>query len=215
MRQAFILLLCLISLQSIAQNQRIKVGFQYTQDNISGENFVSDNDNSVGERIFRDEYNYSIGFTTTLLTNSNFSFKSGLLYSNKDLKSIYLCPSCLSIGIPTPDFIKQRFISVPIQLNFRAKEYRISPVFEAGLISNFGLSEGVEFSRDNFLEASFSLGMAYAISESFDIQLSYFNRSAISAIYDSSVGKEPSDPEYKPNRLKTEGFSVNVLYSFN
>jgi len=215
MRYFFFTIIIFISLQSYAQQNRIKLGFQFSQDNISGDGNLKAGPDFTFNRIERDEFNFSTGLTIALLTNSNFSFQSGLIYSQKDFASSFYCPSCfyrLSIYLPPSIDIKNRFISVPFLVRFDAGGKKLNPFVEAGINNNFLLNDG-DFNKTKpaFMETVIGLGLGYNIGKKLGVELKYNYRSALTVVYKDLEAWEDDDNN-DPNKFKTNSFQLGLSY---
>lgn len=220
MKHIFTLALLITVLQIQAQTPGIKLGVQFTQDNISGNGFVSaEAGGYFVNRIDRDKSNFSLGLTAQFLTNSSFSFESGLLYAQKDFSSTYSCPNCLYmylssffIYLPQPVDIKSRFITVPFLVRYDLYGKKLSPIFEAGISNNFLVNDG-DFDRTKsaYMEGVLGLGLAYKLNKTLSAELKYNYRRALSSVYDTT--DMPYSTDEDPNKQRTQSFQFAISYS--
>ena len=215
MRILIFLGLILISIRLHAQGPHIKLGIEFSTDDITGERFIAQQTNGFDYTIIREETNYNFGLTTTISTQSKFSAQTGLMYSNKDFKNYEVCPACLSIIFPSPELIEQRFLTIPFILNYSFSESKLRPYLQAGIVNNLGLSKDSDFTKMNLMEGQLGFGMAYAISPRVDLSVAYRYRTALSEVYNyQKINTQPSE-DYDPNSYQTRSFSIGLNYSIN
>lgn len=212
------LFILIISLHIQAQTPGVKLGVQFTQDNISGNGFVAAEPSYFANRIDRDKFNFSMGFTAQFLTNSSFSFESGLLYSQKDFSSTYSCPNCLYMYLssyiiaPQPVDIKNRFISIPFLVRYDLYGKKLSPIFEAGINNNFLVNDGdFERTKSAYMEGVLGLGLAYKFNKILSAELKYNYRKALTSVYDDTDMTYFIDED--PNKQRTQSLQFTISYS--
>ena len=217
MRNHLLTLFLFVSVLSQAQQNKIALGFQLSRDKISGEGTLIGQSEFYYDRIKRDEFNFSTGLTARFLTNSDFSFQSGLYYSQKDFAASYDCPQCqyflwLTIAIPEPVDIKSRYLTVPFIVRYNPSRKKFSPVLEAGLTNNFLISDGdFDYTKPAFMEGVVGLGFNYQLNQKWSLELKYNYRTSLTAIYKGQQKWQFTD-ENDPNRLKTNSFQFGLSY---
>lgn len=213
-------LIFLLALQIQAQTPGIKLGVQFTQDNISGNGFVSaEAGGYFVNRIDRDKSNFSMGFTAQFLTNNSFSFESGLSYSQKDFSSTFSCPNCLymylssfSIYLPQPEDVKNRLISIPFLVRYDLYGKKLSPIFVAGINNNFLIDDGdFDQTKPAYMEGVLGLGLAYKFNKMLSAELKYNYRRALTSVY--TFTERPYTTDEDPNKQRTQSFQFAISYS--
>ena len=217
MRNLLITVFLCITTISLAQQSGIKLGFQFSQDNISGEGALKGDTEYYYNRISRNEFNFSTGLTARFLTQSNLSFQTGVYYSQKDFKAVFSCPQCfyinsLTIAPVLPNSIKNRFLSIPFLIRYDGNGKKISPILEAGITNNFLVSDG-EFNQTKpaFQEGILGLGLGFALNSNLGLEVKYNYRTALSSIYKNQQKWEFTE-ENDPNKLNTNSFQFGLSY---
>ena len=224
MRYVIFTLLLLASLEAFSQDKNIRLGFQFSGENISGDGFLATRESALNTNIARDEFNFSTGLTANFLTNSSFSFQTGLLYSKKDITTYEYCVSCFAYYgqvnqralflsyVPIPKEINQRFLSIPFLVRFEDREAKLAPIFEAGIYNNFLLSDNdFEETKSAFMEAAAGLGLSYRLNKQMRVEFKYSYRQSITSIFESPVQSWSND-DSDPNKLKTQSFQLGLNY---
>lgn len=216
MRYLILSILLLVSIQVFSQNSRIKLGAQFAYEKVSGEGYLTMDEYTLSNRIEMENFNFSTGITANFLTNSSFSFQSGLLYTQKDVTRYQVCIVCLwhslSLFVPNPIEMKQRYLTVPFLVRFSDKGAKLSPIIEAGIYNNFIVSNNeFDMNKSAFMEGAFGLGASYKLNRNMFLELKYSYRGALTAVYHgetSSWNNNDSDP----NKLKTQSFQLGLNY---
>ncbi|WP_286742812.1 outer membrane beta-barrel protein [Roseivirga sp. UBA1976] len=208
----------LVALGLTAQTPKIELGIELSTENIEGSGLLKDAGTNFYDRIVRDRSNFSMGITANLLSNSSsFSFRSGLLYAQKDITSFKECGFCHTLfnALIVPEYrrVEQRYLSVPFLIRYEPKQSRLSPIAEVGLYNHFLVNDGqLNQNRSAYMEASFALGASYKLNNTLRAELKYNYRASLSTVYSGEVVRyHYSDSE--PNRLRTNAFQLGFLYS--
>lgn len=216
MRYLIFPILFLLTSQAIAQSSRIKLGVQFGYETVSADGYIQIEKNALANRIEREDFNFSTGITANFLTNSSFSFQSGLLYSQKDIIKHMDCPVCFWQNsywyLPIPIEVKQRFLAVPFLVRYEDKGAKLSPILEAGIYNNFIVSDNdSKLNKSAFMEGAVGLGASYKLNQKMRLELKYSYRKAITTVYHGEAGSW-NDNGSDPNDLKTQSFQLGFNY---
>lgn len=217
MRYFIIPILLLTSIQAFSQNSRIKLGAQFAYEKNSGEGFLTAEQLTLSNRIEMQNFNFSTGITANFLTNSSFSFQSGLLYTQKDVTRYQVCPACfwnsVSLFIPNPIEMKQRYLTVPFLVRLNDKNAKFSPIIEAGIYNNFIVSDNdFDLNKSAFMEGALGIGAGYKLNQNLCLELKYGYRRALTAVYEGETSSL-NNKDSSPNKLKTQSFQIGLNYS--
>ena len=184
-------------------------GIEFSEDNLSGENFVVTGGVFSGYRIENTELNYSIGLLSEYNLNEGIRLNSGIFFSNKDVSGAIICNSCDII----PVLIKQQYLSLPISISYRLLKTKIKPHLELGFINNIGLVNEIENSSEYFsgngyfFEGFAGLSLSYKLGKNLEAEIGYNYRTALTPMY-----KETSVGDYTRNNVSTIGMAIGLKY---
>lgn len=191
------------------QESKWKLGFEFTEDNLSGENFVVTGGVFSGYRIENTELNYSIGLLSEYNLNEEISLNTGLFFSNKNVSGVIICNTCDVI----PVLIKQQYMSVPVSVSFGFLKSKMRPHLELGFINNIGLVNEIENSSEYFsgngyfFEGFAGLSLSYKLGKKLEAEIGYNYRTALTPMY-----KETSVGDYTRNNVSTIGMAIGLKY---
>lgn len=193
MKKILLISLLLLQIGIYAQNNsKWNIGIEYSIDELSidnGENndYLVTQGNIIGYGIKFDRNNYSLGLTSQYFMNEKFNLSSGLLYSNKDLTGTYNCATCDYIGtFPgyTPETIKQRFLVIPVSINYSFLSGKLKPIVSGGFNNNIEIKNDLkEQSKGYFLEAFIGASIHFRFSEKWNTGIGYNYQTALSDLY--------------------------------
>src|SRR5690606_5111366 len=168
------------------------VGIEYSIDKLSIDNgknndYLVTQGNINGYGIKFDRNNYSLGFTTKYFISEKLYLSSGLLYSNKDFTGTYNCATCNYPDIfpgNLPENIKQRFLVIPISVDYTLLSGNLKPILKAGLRNNIEINNDLkDHSKGYFLEAFFGALVNYKFLENYNIGIGYNYHTTLSDLY--------------------------------
>ncbi|WP_282072439.1 outer membrane beta-barrel protein [Polaribacter atrinae] len=192
------------------ESSKWKIGIEYSMDKLSIDNgqnndFLVTEGNINGYGIEFDKNNHTIGVITQFLFNEKISVSSGLLYSNKDFTGTYSCGTCDFIGtFPgySPETLKQRFLVIPISIDYNFQLGNLEPILKAGFKSNIEIDNDLkQQSKGYFLEAFVGVLINYEILETWNIGVGYNYQTALTDLYKSD--------NYN---LRTNSFYLQINY---
>lgn len=173
-------------------NPKLKIGIEYSLDNLSLNN-GQNNDYLItqgkinGYGIEFDKNNYTIGLNTQYFINKKFSLSSGLLYSNKDFTGTFNCATCDYTGgfpIYSPEILKQRFLVIPTSIDYNLQFGSLKPVLKVGFKNNIEIDNDLKHqSKGYFLEAFVGVLINYEILETWNIGVGYNYQAALTDLY--------------------------------
>lgn len=187
-------------------NPKWNVGIEYTFDDLSLDNGQNNNylvtqGNINGYGIEYDKNNYTIGLTTQYFLNNKVSFSSGILYSNKDFTGTFNCATC-DFFESFPESIKQRFLVIPLSIDYNFQLGNLKPILKAGFHNNIETDNDLkEQSKGYFLEAFVGILMNYEIIDNWHIGVGYNYQTALTELYKTD--------EYN---LRTNNFYLQINY---
>ncbi len=183
---------------SAQNNAKWNIGAEYSVDNLSvqsGNNYLITNENYNGTPIQLDKDNYSFGITSSYLIKEKISLSSGILYSNKDLTRRYNCGGCDYIGIGTGNSIgtlqynppietKQRFLVIPIGINYKFLTGKFKPTISGGFKNNFLVKSDLkEDSKKYFLETFIGASVYYNLFRKWEAGIGYKYQVGLTDVY--------------------------------
>ncbi len=203
----------LIQFSIYAQNDsKWNIGIEFSIDNLSisddrdGIDYIITDGNINGYAIEFDKRNYSFGIAANYLIQEKLSLSSGILYSNKDLTGTFNCATCNHIGtFPgySPETIKQRFLVIPIAINYIFSTGKIRPVINGGFKNNLEIKSDLkENSKSYFLEAFIGASVYYNFFDSWESGIGYNYQIALTDLYRTD--------EFN---LKTNSFFLKINYN--
>ncbi len=211
MKKILLITLLLFQIGVYAQNDsKLNIGIEYSIDKLSIDNgknndYLITQGNINGYGIKFDRNNYSLGLTTKYLINEKLSLSSGLLYSNKDFIGTYNCATCDFIGtFPgySPEKIEQRFLVIPISINYSFLSGKLKPVINGGFNNNLEIKNDLkEQSKSYFLEAFIGVSMNYRFSEKWNAGIGYNYQTALTDLYKTD-----------DFNLRTTSFNLQIEY---
>ncbi len=211
MKKTLLIAFLLLQLSVYSQdNTKWNLGIQYSMDKLSIDNgkyndFIATEGNVNGYGIEFNKKNYTIGVSTQFFFNEKVSLSSGILYSNKDFSGIYSCGTCDYIGtFPgySPEIIEQRFLVIPVSIDYNFQIGNLKPILKAGFKNNIEIDNDLkEQSKGYFLEAFFGVLMNYEILDTWSIGVGYNYQTALSDLYKTD--------EYN---LRTNSFYLQINY---
>ena len=161
MKKILLIAFLLLQFGVFSQNDsKLSIGIEFSNDNLSfseGErnDFIVTDGNVNGYAVEFDNSNYSFGLTADYLIQGNFGLSLGILFSNKDLIGTYNCGTCEYLDMPSisvSQIIKQRFLTIPISINYNFSPGKLKPIVESGLRNNFEIKNDLDkISRGYFL----------------------------------------------------------------
>ncbi len=185
------------------------IGIEFSTDNISfsedtdGIDYILTEGANGYDGIEYDQKNYTLGLTTNYFLGEKWGISSGILYSNKDFKGDYGCIFCNMVRVPNPEIIEQRFLVVPIAINYSLLTGKLKPILEGGIKNNFEIQNNARGkSNGYFLEAFVSASINYGFTEYLSAGIGYNYQTAITDLYSSN--------EYN---LTTRGFLFQINYA--
>ena len=187
-------------------NPKWNVGIEYSFDDLSLDNgqnndYLVTQGNINGYGIEFDKNNYTIGLTTQYFLNKKVSLSSGILYSNKDFSGTFNCATC-DFFESFPETIKQRFIVIPLSIDYNFKLGNLKPILKAGFNNNIETDNDLkEQSKGYFLEAFFGILMNYEIIDNWHIGVGYNYQTSLTELYKTD--------EYN---LRTNSFYLQINY---
>jgi long-subunit fatty acid transport protein len=207
MKKILLISFLLSQLSIYAQDSpKWNVGIQYSLDNLSLDNgqnndYLVTQGNINGYGIELDKNNYTIGLNAQYFLNKKVSLSSGILYSNKDFTGTFNCATCDFFG-SFPETIKQRFLVIPLSIDYNLQFGNLKPILKAGFNNNIETDNGLkEQSKSYFLEAFVGILMNYEIIENCNIGVGYNYQTALTDLYKTD--------EYN---LKTNTFYLQINY---
>ena len=174
--------------------------------NLSNE-IYNHNYNFSGTTYFTyEKVNYRAGFEVDYFINENISVSTGVNYSNKDYESWYTCESCFS---PSFEYVKLRFIDVPIYGSYHVIFNKFNIFGQLGIINHFTLNREVhyndqevtlEYINEYYLSGKIGLGVSYPINR---------HRLFIASDYITGVSNIFEKEDYK---IKTLGIRMGIQF---
>ena len=173
-------------------NPKWNVGIEYSFDDLSlnnGQNndYLVTQGNINGYGIEFDKNNHTFGLITQFFFNEKVSLSSGILYSNKDFTGTYNCATCDFIGtfpIYSPETLKQRFLVIPVSIDYNFQLGNLKPILKAGFKNNIEIDNDLkQQSKGYFLEAFFGVLINYEILETWNIGVGYNYQTALTELY--------------------------------
>lgn len=168
--------------------------------------------------IKRGDNNFTAGITTEIQLVSRLSFRTGLLYSNKDYTGFFGCPACyydwteLSQYDASRETIKQRYLEVPAVARFYFIQNRFSLFGDAGVGGSFLVenenanynAEARQVKSNNFIfNAEVGVGVSYTIVRYIEI--------SITTVYRNSLTTYIATDDVQ---LRSFGISGGICYRF-
>lgn len=191
MKKLVFLPFLVIQVSSYTQNDsNWNVGFEFSIEDLSidtgGNNaYLVTHGNVNGYGVEFDKINYSLGLTTNYMLSKNIGLSSGILYSNKDFTGTFNCASCLSIRpLPFQETIEQRFLTVPVAVNYTFLTGKLKPFLQGGFKNNIEIKNDLEAqSNGYFLEAFFGASLYYEFVKNWNLGIGYNYQTALSDLY--------------------------------
>jgi Outer membrane protein beta-barrel domain len=207
MKKILLISVLLLQIGIYAQNNlKWNIGIEYSIDNLSIDNgknndYLITQGNIDGYGIEFDKNNHSLGLKSQYFFNEKLSFSSGLLYSNKDFTGTYNCATC-DFGF-RPEIIKQRFIIIPVSIDYTFLKGNLKPMIRVGFKNNIEIDNDLkEKSKGYFLEAFLGASINYNILQSWNLGIGYNYQTALTDLYKTD--------EYN---LRTNNFYLQVSYN--
>ncbi|SFG24861.1 Outer membrane protein beta-barrel domain-containing protein [Salegentibacter agarivorans] len=211
MKKILLIAFLLLQISVYSQNNtQWSFGIEFSTDNISfsderdGIDYIGmEGANAVVVKF--DQNNYSLGLTTNYYFGEKLAVSSGFLYSNKDFTGTYNdCILCNVHSSSIPEIIEQRFLVVPISINYSLLTGKLKPVINGGLKNNFAIKNDLDtISKGYFLEAFLGATIYYEIIKNLEAGIGYNYQAAISDFYKTD--------EFN---LRTNSFSFRINYLF-
>lgn len=209
MKKTLPLLFLLIHFSFYAQNDsNWNIGVEYSIDDLSvsddrnGIDYLITDGNINGYAIEWNKSNYSFGLTTNYMILEKFSLSSGILYSNKDFIGTYNCATC-DFFESFPETIEQRFITLPISIDYTILSGKLKPILKGGFKNNLEIKNDLEEkSKGYFLEAFIGASVYYGFSENWNAGIGYNYQTALSDLYETD--------EFN---LRTNSFFLQINYN--
>ena len=203
MNKFHIFLLFLIPTSLFAQEKSLLLGLQFSADQINGENYVVSDGNINGYNMDRSEFNFKIGLTLSQSIAKRINLNSGLFYSNKDFSGTYNCATCDLIGDPLTIDINHRYLTVPVNLEYRILQGIVSPSVLIGLTNNFNVQQEAIEVNDYFLEGLLGFGLTFELTKMLSLTPRYSYSKSLTDVYRN----ENNSPNFKTNN-----FQVGIDY---
>jgi len=207
MKKTLLMSFMLLQLNIYAQdNPKWNLGIEYSFDDLSLDNgqnndYLVTKGNIIGYGIEFDKNNYTVGLTTQYFLNKNVSFSSGVLYSNKDFTGTFNCATC-DFFESFPETLKQRFIVIPLSIDYNFQLGNLKPILKAGLNNNIETKNDLkEQSKGYFLEAFVGILLNYEVIDNWHIRVGYNYQTALTDLYKTD--------EYN---LRTNSFYLQINY---
>ena len=176
-------------------NANWSIGTEFSIDNVSlsedkgrgRKNYLITGDSFDGYSIKIDKNNYTVGITADYLIQNKISISSGVLYSNKDLTRTFRCEECDYIGfypgLP-PEKVKQRFLVIPIAINYNFLSGKFKPTINSGFENNFLVKSDLkEDSKSYFLEAFIGTSVYYNFFRKWEAGIGYKYQITLTDLY--------------------------------
>ncbi len=211
MKKILLIAFLLLQISVYSQNNtQWSFGIEFSTDNISfsaerdGIDYIEMEGANAVEVEF-DQNNYSLGLTTNYYFGEKLAVSSGFLYSNKDFTGTYNdCILCNVHSFSIPEIIEQRFLVVPISVNYSLLTGKLKPVINGGLKNNVEIKNDLDkLSKGYFLEAFLGATIYYEIIKNLEAGIGYNYQAAISDLYKTD--------EFN---LRTNSFSFRINYLF-
>lgn len=206
-----ILIIALISIQTVAFGQNVqkwKFGIEASIENLSisennnGKEYIRTDESINGYSVKFDQTNYSIGLRTKYSLQEKLELSSGILFSNKDFSGRYNCATCDFIGIFPETTIEQRFLTIPLSIEYIFLKGKFKPALEGGFENNFKLKNDLkQISNNYFLEAYLGVSINYVLMEKWNLNGGYNYQKSISELYKTDDCK-----------LRTNNFFLRISY---
>ncbi len=174
--------------------------------NLSKDNY-NHNYNFNGTTYFTyEKVNYRIGFDIDYFLKKNISISIGVNYSNKDYESMYTCESCFS---PSFDYVKLRFIDVPLYGSYHVIFNNFNIFGQLGVVNHFALDHEIRFNNQEvtleyineyYLSGKIGLGVSYPLNK---------HRLFIASDYITGVSNIFEKEDYK---IKTLGIRMGIQF---
>ncbi|MEO9484271.1 MAG: hypothetical protein ABJG47_12520 [Ekhidna sp.] len=184
MNKIQLFLLLILPISTIAQDKGLLLGVQFSHDEIKSDNYIVTLGNINGYIIDRSEFNFRLGVSATKQITNRLNLKSGVLFSNKDFSGYFNCASCdgfRALSIPT--VIEQRYLSIPLNIEYELLKGRIKPVIALGFVNNFNLKREFIEAKNFFLEGMMGLGLTLEITSQINFNSMYSYSSSLSNVY--------------------------------
>lgn len=205
------LIIALILIQTIAfgQNaQKWRLGIKTSIENLSisrnnyGQKYIRTDESINGYSVKFDQKNYSIGLRAKYSLKEKLDLSSGISYSNKDFSGRYNCATCDFIGIFPETTIEQRFLTIPLSIEYLFLKGKFKPALEGGFENNFKLKNNIKkISNNYFLEAYLGVSINYALMEKWILNVGYNYQKSISHLYKTDESE-----------LRTNSFFLRISY---
>ncbi len=184
------------------------IGIEYSIDDLSVSDDRNENDyvitdgNINGYAIEWDKSNYSFGLVTNYLIREKFSLSSGILYSNKDFTGTYNCATCDLFELFPAETIEQRFLTVPLSINYTVLPGKLKPILKGGIKNHLEIKNDLKKqSKGYFLEAFIGASVYYGFLENWNAGIGYNYQTALSDLYETD--------EFN---LRTNSFFLQINY---
>ncbi len=215
MKKILLIAFLLLQISVYSQNNtQWSFGLEFSTDNLSfsrdGDrtDYIVTDGNINGYAVEFDKNNYSFGITADYFIQQSLGLSSGILYANKDLMGTYNCATCdkfYSFPISVSQTLKQRFLTIPISINYNFSKGKLKPIVEGGLNNNFEIENDLDtISKGYFLEVFIGASIYYEFIENLEAGMGYNYQAAISDLYKTD--------EFN---LRTNSFSFRINYLFN
>ncbi len=211
MKKILLISLLLLQISVYAQNNsKWNVGIEYSIDDLSIDNgnnndYLVTQGNINGYGIELDKSNYSFGLKSQYFINRKIGLSTGVLFSNKDLTGTFNCATCEPTDFPTysPETIKQRFIVVPLSIDYIFFNGNLKPIIRAGFKNNLEIDNDLkEQSKGYFLEAFLGALINYKLLDIWNLGIGYNYQTALTDLYKTD--------EYN---LRTNNFYIQISYN--
>tara|TARA_Y100000588_G_scaffold266823_1_gene281856 strand:- start:286 stop:948 length:663 start_codon:yes stop_codon:yes gene_type:complete len=217
MKNTITCLLLLISTLAFSQQGQIQFGINYSEDNIAGSDYLITDGNANGYSLSNREHNYTLGLSFQYGFSENFSLITGVNYNSKDVKGGYNCATCYYNDLVITNYfvipvrMKQRYLAIPIIVQFAPLQTRLYPTIHAGIVNNFSVENEFENEQSYLQEGQFGLGVGYKITKHLNVELQYAYRTAFTKVY-QDLDVQPAYTDYEPNKLNTNSIGLRVNY---
>ena len=210
MKRTLLISFLLFQFSVFAQNNsKWSIGIEYSADDLSisdnrgGISYIITDGNINGYIIDFNKNNYSFGLTARYLIKKKLSISSGILYSNKDFTGTYNCATC-GFYDPFPETIEQKFLVIPISINYMLLTGKLRPIINGGIKNNLNIINDLkEQSKNYFLETFIGASVYYEFSKNWMVEIGYNFQIALTDLYKTD--------EFN---LKTNNFLLQINYTF-
>ncbi len=211
MRSAIISCIIFFSLAAFCQTEPVKqdkwkLGIAFSPDVYLIPSDFSEG-NYVGYDLNRSPFKFSTGIIASLAVKPKIDIGTGIIFSKKDFSGTGYCHVCMSDFIympPQPVTIKQRYLEIPVFVQYNILNKKLDLHLQAGLTSGFLTSKptGELISHNKFLfGGQLGIGMNLDLGQRFNLSWTTLYRHPL---------KNFSDENYR--LLRTFSFVTGVSY---